>query len=155
MKAEDRKKGRFRELWNTLGRSLYVSERLKANLLAISAASLFCVILGLALLLLNLLPGSGTLSFYRILMSAVTIISGTCCFYIAYVRKDRKHAVIRFADSGKIEIPEGVMQTFYDGWNGDTPLRQGMTYTAAELPEHIAGAGAIHIARHGTYLMFR
>lgn len=68
---------------------------------------------------------------------------------------DRKHAVIRFADSGKIEIPEGVMQTFYEGWNGDTPLRQGMTYTAAELPEHIAGAGAIHIARHGTYLMFR
>ena len=94
MKAEDQKKGRFRELWKTLGRSLYVGERLKANLLAISAASLFCVILGVALLLMNLFSSSGTLSFHRILMSVVTIISGTCCVYIAYVLKDRKRTVI-------------------------------------------------------------
>ena len=94
MKAAEKEKNKLPGLWNMLGRSLYVGDRLKANLLAISAASLFCVILGLALLLLNTLSGSGSMNFYRILMSAVTIISGTLCFYIAYVRKDRKHAII-------------------------------------------------------------
>ena len=90
----EKKRNKLPGLWNMLGRSLYVGERLKANLLAISAASLFCVLLGIVLLALNLLPGSGTLSFYRILMSVVTIISGTCCVWFAYLRKDRKHAVI-------------------------------------------------------------
>ena len=93
MKSE-KEKNNLLGLWNMLGRSLYAGERLKANLLAISAASLFCVILGLALLVLNLLSRSGTLDFYRILMSVVTIISGTCCAYTAYVLKNRNQAVI-------------------------------------------------------------
>ena len=107
----------------------------------------------------DIIVGAGTMEFTADaswLNGTNVTVSGTGRLKIGQgATFDRKHAVIRFADSGKIEIPEGVMQTFYEGWIGDTPLRQGMTYTAAELPEHITGAGAIHIARHGTYLMFR
>jgi len=107
----------------------------------------------------DIIVGAGTMEFTADaswLNGTNVTVSGTGRLKIGQgATFNRKHAVIRFADSGKIEIPAGVVQVFSEGWKDDTPLRQGMTYTAAELPEHIAGAGAIHIARHGTYLMFR
>ena len=64
-----------------------------------------------------------------------------------------QHAVIRFADSGKIDIPSGKTQKFAEGWVGDKRL-SGI-YTAANLPEHISGAGAIQVKGVGFRIIFR
>ena len=64
-----------------------------------------------------------------------------------------KHAVIRFADSGKIAVPSGVTQKFAEGWIGDRRLTG--VFTAANLPEHVSGAGAIQIAAPGFQVIFR
>ena len=68
---------------------------------------------------------------------------------------NKEHAVIRFADDGKIEVPSGMTQVFAQGWDGDKALSPGKTYTAADLPSHISGAGAIRIAGGGTMILFR
>ena len=68
---------------------------------------------------------------------------------------NREHSVIRFAEGGRIELPQGVMQVFAQGWDGDHPLTPGMIYTAANLPSRISGAGAIRIAGGGTMVIFR
>ena len=64
-----------------------------------------------------------------------------------------QHAVIRFADSGKIDIPSGKTQKFAEGWVGDKRL-SGI-YTAANLPAHISGAGAIQVKGVGFRIIFR
>ena len=63
------------------------------------------------------------------------------------------HAVIRFADSGKIEIPSGKTQKFAEGWIGERRLSG--RYTAANLPEHVSGAGAIQVKSPGMQIIFR
>ena len=68
---------------------------------------------------------------------------------------NREHAVIRFAEGGRIELPQGVMQVFAQGWDGDDALTPGMIYTAVNLPSRISGAGAIRIAGGGTMVIFR
>ena len=64
-----------------------------------------------------------------------------------------QHAVIRFADSGKIEVPAGMTQKFAEGWIGDRRL-SGI-YTAANLPAHISGSGAIQVKGVGFQIIFR
>lgn len=66
-----------------------------------------------------------------------------------------EHAVIRFADDGKMELPQGVTQVFAQGWDEDESLTPGMTYTASNLPSRISGAGAIRIAGGGTLMIIR
>ena len=68
---------------------------------------------------------------------------------------DDDFAQIHFSGDGKIEVPAGVCQRFAAGWNGGIRMRAGVMYTAANLPEHVAGAGGIIIARTGTTLVFR
>ena len=68
---------------------------------------------------------------------------------------NQEFAVVHFADSGKIEVPAGVTQKFADGWDGDRRLAGGTIYTAANLPAHVSGAGAIYIKGGGTMLIFR
>ena len=68
---------------------------------------------------------------------------------------NKEHAVIRFADDGKIELPSGMTQVFAEGWDGDTQLRPGTIYTSANLPAHVAPGGAIRIAGGGMTLIFR
>ena len=72
---------------------------------------------------------------------------------------NKKHAVIRFAETGKIEVPAGVSQKFAEGWvddgNGYAMLAGGRLYTAENLPAHISGAGSIYIAGHGVTVIIR
>ena len=68
---------------------------------------------------------------------------------------NRDFAVIRFADAGKISVPEGMTQVFADGWSGSTHLKPGTRYTSANLPDHVAPGGAIRIAGGGTMILFR
>ena len=58
-----------------------------------------------------------------------------------------KQAVLRFADDGRMYIPEGVEQTFAEGWDGDRPLKGGRSYDATTLPGRITGGGSIYIRR--------
>ena len=72
---------------------------------------------------------------------------------------NRKHAVIRFADTGKIEVPAGATEKFAAGWvddgTGYVKLPGGQLYTAANLPAHVSGAGSIYIAGSGVTVIFR
>ena len=82
----------FRNLWAMLGRSIYVGGRLTENLKALTAVSIFTAVLGLALIVMNLLQP--TLSASKIGMSALTLLCGAGCAYLAHFRKDRDKAVI-------------------------------------------------------------
>ena len=67
----------FKAWWKMLGRSIYEGDRLKANLKAITAVSLFSAALGLGLLIMNLLqsPVNGA----KVAMSLVTVAAGGSC----------------------------------------------------------------------------
>ena len=52
---------------------------------------------------------------------------------------NRDHAVIRFADSGAINVPPGVTQVFAEGWDGDKRMRG--IYTSGR----VTGGGAIQV----------
>ena len=67
----------------------------------------------------------------------------------------KDHAVIRFADNGKIDVPAGVIQTFAEGWVGENKLAGGRNYTASTLPDHISGGGTIRIAGSGFSVLLR
>ena len=63
-----------------------------------------------------------------------------------------EHAVIRFADNGKIDVPPGVTQVFADGWNGDRHMRG--TYTTASC-DRVTGGGEIRIGIGGLSIIVR
>ena len=63
-----------------------------------------------------------------------------------------EHAVIRFADNGKIDVPPGVTQVFADGWNGDRHMRG--TYTTAYC-DRVTGGGEIRIGIGGLSVIVR
>ena len=65
---------------------------------------------------------------------------------------NRKHAVIRFADNGVIEVPAGVTQVFAEGWDGDTKMRG--TYKTGESAR-VIGGGAIRIGPAGFMITFK
>ena len=56
---------------------------------------------------------------------------------------NRDHAVIRFADSGAINVPPGMTQVFAEGWDGDKRMRG--IYTSGR----VTGGGAIRIGPAG------
>ncbi|MBR2855202.1 MAG: hypothetical protein IKE81_12845, partial [Clostridia bacterium] len=94
MNPTEERKGRrsLKEWWALLGRSIYVGERLKANLAALTAASLLTMALGMGLVIMNLLQPE--ISVPKTIMSVVTLLAGAGCAYLSYFRKDRKAAVI-------------------------------------------------------------
>ena len=73
---EDREgKHSLKEWWALLGRPIFVGDRLKANLMALTAASVLTMILGLVLLVMNVLQPE--ISVPKIIMSVVTLLAGT------------------------------------------------------------------------------
>ena len=130
MMDEKNRKSRFRELWQTLNRSIYTGERLKANLRAITAVSLFCAILGILLLTMNLFPRDGSINVYRVLMSVVTILSGAGCAYFAHVRKKREIAIIIPSSFSVIVLTVYALTGYAEGtgilWSLMLPI--GMCY---------------------------
>ena len=89
---EQRETRSFRTWWKMLGRSIYEGDRLRANLKAITFVSLFCAVLGLGLLLMNLFqnPVAGS----KVAMSLLTLVAGGSCAYFSHFRKNRKLAVL-------------------------------------------------------------
>ncbi len=82
----------LRELWAVLKKPIFTGDRLKANLAALTAVSVFTALLGLALLLMNLLQQP--IGPAKVAMSFVTLFSGLGCAFLSRVRKDRNRAVI-------------------------------------------------------------
>ena len=85
-------KDSFRNLWSTLGRTIYVGDRLENNLNALTAVSVFCMILGVVLIIMNLVQP--VISASKVIMSVVTLLSGAGCAYLSHVRKNRNLAVM-------------------------------------------------------------
>ena len=94
MNPSEKQKGSrsFRTWWAMLGRSIYVGDRLKANLSALTSVSLFTAALGLVLIILNLLDSP--VSAAKLTMSCVTLAAGTGCAFLSHFRKDRSKAII-------------------------------------------------------------
>ena len=63
-------------------------------------------------------------------------------------------AVVHFEDGGKIDVPYGVTQKFAKGWMDGVKLAPGR-YTAANMPAHVSGAGAVIIDGPGFVIIFR
>lgn len=82
-----------REIWKDLNRSLYVGDRLKANLSVLTFVSLFTAALGLVLILLNVFVHKPVEPLW-LLMSFVTLFSGIGCAFCARVLKRREIAVM-------------------------------------------------------------
>ena len=82
----------LKEWWALLGRPIFVGDRLKANLSALTSVSILSAILGVVLLVMNVLQPE--ISIPKIIMSNVTLLAGASCAYLAHFRKDRKSAVL-------------------------------------------------------------
>ena len=76
------------EAWRDLNRNIYVGRRLKSNLLALTAVSIFCALLGIGLIVRNIVNGR----YGMIVASAATLLGGVLCAYLAGVRKNRRLA---------------------------------------------------------------
>ncbi len=78
-----------KDFWKTLDRSMYVDERLVANLNALTFVSVFTAALGLMLVIINITSGSPV----KMAASALTLAGGLGCAYCAKIRKNRTAAV--------------------------------------------------------------
>ena len=64
---------------------------------------------------------------------------------------NREHAVIHFADNGRINVPAGVTQVFAEGWDGDNKMRG--IYDAGNS-SRVTGGGAIQIGKIPGLILF-
>ena len=94
MNPIDEREGSYslKEWWAILGRPIFVGDRLKANLMALTGASVVTMILGFVLLIMNVLQPE--VSVPKLIMSNMTLLAGAGCAYLSYFRKDRKTAVV-------------------------------------------------------------
>lgn len=82
-------KNNFRDIWKDLNRSIYVGDRLKANLQAISFASFVTAILGAILIVVNILKSDTTM----LVAAIATTVAGVGCAFCANVLKNRRLAI--------------------------------------------------------------
>ena len=76
--------------WAIVSRPIYVGKRLEANLRALTAVSIVCVVLGLVLAAVNIAMGQDIMLFAAIL----TALAGAGCAYSAIVLKKREIAIL-------------------------------------------------------------
>ena len=84
-----RLKKEVREIWKDLNRTIYVGDRLKANLMAITFASYVTAILGIVLVFVNAYKHDRTM----LLAAIATTLAGSGCAFCAKVLKNREMAV--------------------------------------------------------------
>ena len=82
-------KNNFRDICKDLNRSIYVGDRLKANLQAISFASFVTAILGAILIVVNILKSDTTM----LVAAIATTVAGVGCAFCANVLKNRRLAI--------------------------------------------------------------
>ena len=81
---------RLSEAWKDLNRTIYTGDRLRENLRALTAVSIFTAALGLALIALDLVTGQ----IKMLIPSLVTLLCGAGCAYLSGVKKDREKAIL-------------------------------------------------------------
>ena len=64
---------------------------------------------------------------------------------------NREHAIIHFADNGRINVPAGVTQVFAEGWDGNNKMRG--IYDAGNS-SRVTGGGAIQIGKIPGLILF-
>ena len=79
----------IRTVWKELNRSIFVGERLRHNLRVLTYVSLFCAVLGLGLVIMDLVIGEKEL-----VPAFATLLGGLGCAYFAGIKKSRKISVI-------------------------------------------------------------
>ena len=78
--AEGIPAGGLKAVWYDLNQSIYVGDRLKENLSAMTFVSLFCAFLGLVLIISNVFIRHRPLASTPVLMSFVTFAAGAGAF---------------------------------------------------------------------------
>ena len=81
---------KLKAIWTDLNRTIYTGERLKDNLRALTAVSIFTAALGLGLVILDLV----TRQYSMLIPSAATLLGGLSCAYLAGIRKKRETAIL-------------------------------------------------------------
>lgn len=79
----------IRTVWKELNRSIFVGERLRHNLRVLTYVSLFCAVLGAALVVMDLVLGERALA-----PAFATLLGGLGCAYFAGIKKNRRIACI-------------------------------------------------------------
>ena len=92
--AEGIPAGGLKAVWHDLNQSIYVGDRLKENLSAMTFVSLFCAFLGLVLIISNVFIRHRPLASTPVLMSFVTFAAGAGCAFCCRVLKRREIAII-------------------------------------------------------------
>ena len=89
-----------KRIWLNLGKPIYVGDRLKANMRALTGVSVFTAVLGLVLIGIDIY----THQIKMLIPSFFTFLGGVSCAYCAHVLKNRKIAIL---------IPTGFCLIFF------------------------------------------
>lgn len=84
----------LRAVWRDLNRSIYVGDRLKENLTAMTFVSIFSALLGVVLIISNLFFRKRPLASPPVIMSFVTLFAGASCAFCCRVLKRREIAIL-------------------------------------------------------------
>ena len=84
----------LKAVWRDLNQSIYVGDRLKANLTAMTFVSVFSALLGIVLLVTNLFFQRRPLDSFPVIMSFVTLAAGAGCAFCCKVLKRREIAIL-------------------------------------------------------------
>lgn len=77
-----------KSIWDTLNRSIYVDDRLRSNMHALTLVSIVTSVLGFVLMIMNISSRQPLM----LIASIVTILGGTACAYFSAIRKNRQMA---------------------------------------------------------------
>ncbi len=79
-----------KRIWADLDRSIYVGDRLRSNMNALTFVSVVTMLLSITLILLNLSTGNNP---WLITASVITLLAGMGCAYCTYIIKNRELAI--------------------------------------------------------------
>ena len=84
----------IKTVWHDLNQTIYVGDRLRENLSALTFVSIFTMLLGLVLIVYNFLIQRLPFSDVAVLMSFVTFAAGAACAFCSRVLKKREIAIL-------------------------------------------------------------
>ena len=86
--------GGLKAVWRDLNQSIFVGDRLKENLSAMTIVSVFCALLGVVLIVANVFFRQRPLTSFPVIMSFVTVAAGAGCAFCCRVLKRREIAIL-------------------------------------------------------------
>ena len=82
---------KVKALWNELGKSIFVGDRLQNNLRVLTHVSIVTAALGMVLVIMDILRGE---ELVLLIAACMTFLGGVFCAYFAYVRRNRRIAAM-------------------------------------------------------------